>query len=222
MQLRSLRTGLDVSTAHLAHNLLVKDALATMFARARLYGDAGLELTFMDISYEHHAARHPEMHVFAVNLEADLNPSLAAMRQEFLRRMLVQDGRMNTFVMRQYLFGARVRSPAQHSCHVRGEPVACPRTSHASALPCFSYSDFGGVRAPAGGCGTGPCLCAVAHAIYTSPGVAAERRLHGMVMGGPPGALLLKPCRASAGQVAAMCAHRVKLAMADRAAVRCS
>lgn len=176
MQLRSLRTGLDGSTAHLAHNLLVKDALATMLARARLYGDAGLELTFMDISYEHHAARHPEMHVFAVNLEADLNPSLAAMRQEFLRRMLVQDGRMNTFVMRQYLFGARVRSPAQHSCHVRGEPVACPRTSHASAGPCFFYLDFGGVRAPAGGCGTGPGLCAVAHAICTLPGVAAERQ----------------------------------------------
>lgn len=112
MQLRSLRTGLDGSTAHLAHNLLVKDALATMLARARLFGDAGLELTFMDISYEHHAARHPEMHVFSVNLENDLNPTLADMRQEFLRRMLVQDGRMNTFVMRQYLFGARVRLAA--------------------------------------------------------------------------------------------------------------
>lgn len=96
--------------AHLAHNLLVKDALVTMLSRAQLYADAAMEMTYMDISYEAHLARHPPMHVFAVNLDADLNPSLHDMRQEFLRRMVVQDGRMNVFVMREYLYGMRVRT----------------------------------------------------------------------------------------------------------------
>lgn len=111
MQLRSLRAGLDGSVAHLAHNLLVKDALVTMLSRARLYADAAMEMTYMDISYEAHLQRHPPMHVFAVTLDSDHNPSLHDMRQEFLRRMVVQDGRMNVFVMREYLYGMRVRLP---------------------------------------------------------------------------------------------------------------
>jgi hypothetical protein len=80
-----------------------------MLSRARLYADAAMEMTYMDISYEAHLARHPPMHVFAVTLDSDLNPSLHDMRQEFLRRMVVQDGRMNVFVMREYLYGMRVR-----------------------------------------------------------------------------------------------------------------
>jgi hypothetical protein len=108
MQLRSLRSGLDGGIAHLVHNLLVKDAMVTMLERARLYADAAMEMTFMDISYENHVQRHPEMHVFTVNLERDLNPSLHDMKQEFLRHAVVPDGRLNSFVMREYLYGARV------------------------------------------------------------------------------------------------------------------
>lgn len=126
MQLRSLRAGLDGSVAHLAHNLLVKDALVTMLSRARLYADAAMEMTYMEISYEAHLARHPAMHVFAVTLDWDLNPSLQDMRQEFLRRMVFQDGRMNVFVMREYLFGMRVRPPSP------------PRTSLARRAACLT------------------------------------------------------------------------------------
>ena len=111
MQLKSLSTALDGPVPHLLHHLLVQDALAALFSRARMLSDAIQQNWLMDVSYGNHLCKHPEAHVFAVNLERDLNPCIGDMPQEFLRHALMPDGRMNSFVMEAYLFGTRVRSP---------------------------------------------------------------------------------------------------------------
>ena len=97
--------------AHLLHHTLVQDALATFFRRAQMHSDAIQQNWLMDVSYENHVAKHPKMHTFAIDLARDTNPCVGNMPQEFLKHALMDDGRMNVFVMRSYLFGTRVRPP---------------------------------------------------------------------------------------------------------------
>jgi hypothetical protein len=110
VQLKSLSTALDGPVAHLLHHFLVQDALCTLFTRAQMHSDAIQQNWLMDVSYENHLAKHPELHVCAPDLERDLNPCIGNMPQAFLKHALVQDGRMNSYVMQSYLFGTRVRA----------------------------------------------------------------------------------------------------------------
>jgi hypothetical protein len=108
VQLKSLSTALDGPISHFLHYFLVQDALATFFHHAQMHSDAIQQNWLMDVSFENHVQRHPEMHLFQPSLERDVNTVVGNMPQEFLRHALLPDGRMNTFVVQSYLFGTRV------------------------------------------------------------------------------------------------------------------
>ena len=113
MQIKSLSTALDGPIPHFLHHFLVQDALATLFQRAQMHSDAIQQNWLMEVSFENHVARHPEMHLFQPSLGRDLDTLVGNMPQEFLRHAVLPDGRMNTFVMQTYLFGTRVCTPLQ-------------------------------------------------------------------------------------------------------------